>query len=92
MAENKVLGTLDQNEKMILDGLRNSARERTFELGQLELRKVQLIRSIGEAEMNAQKVLEGVAKRLEIPENCVWQVVGEQVLMRSESPESAEND
>jgi len=91
MSEEKnenVVGTLETQEKMVLDGLRSSARDFTFEIGQLELKKVQLIRRIGEAEMNAQKVLEGVGKRLEIPENTVWQVVGDRVII---VPEEAQN-
>jgi len=92
MSEDNVLGTLDKEEKLILDGLRASVRDLTFEIGQLELRKVQVIRRIGENEIKAQQILQGVGKRLEIPENMVWQVVDDKVMKAPQQMQSSEEE
>lgn len=89
MSDQNIIGTLEQNEKLILEGLKSSARDLTYELGQMELRKVHIIRRIGEAEQKAQQVLEEVGKRLEIPENAIWQVIDDKVMYAPQHNQSA---
>ena len=78
-----VLGELESTETEALSTLRRTANEVVMEIGQLEVRQARLMGSLSDIENRAQAVLDGAAKRFEIPQGTPWQVTpdGKAVLL-----------
>ena len=78
-----VVGELETTETEALATLRRTANEVVMEIGQLEVRQARLMGSLSDIENRAQAVLDGAAKRFEIPQGTPWQVTpdGKAVLL-----------
>ena len=78
-----VVGELETTEQDALATLRRTANEVVMEIGQLEVRQARLMGSLSDIENRAQSVLDGAAKRFEIPQGTPWQVTpdGKAVLL-----------
>jgi 3-oxoacyl-ACP reductase-like protein len=67
-----IVGSLEPNEMMMMNSLRQRAQQLTFELGNLELRKARTIAQIDGLEQQGQNVLNMVGKRLGLAEGQQW--------------------
>lgn len=70
--DNDVLGELSAEEMAQLNALRQAAHDYVFQIGQLEVRKRQLLDLLGNTESRAQAILDQAAKRLGIPDGQAW--------------------
>ena len=75
--DENIVGDLEPIEIKTLNTLREAAREVTLEIGNLEVRKARLLGSLSDIEGRAQQILNGVSKRLGIPDGQAWQVTPE---------------
>jgi len=68
------VGELTVGEMRALEGLRASSDTIVREIGSYEVRKSQLLARLAQYEAQAQGVLQGAAKRLNIPQGETWHV------------------
>lgn len=69
-----VLGELNAQEKGILQQVQRQNQMLTLQIGQAEIRKLGLLDALKNLEQQAEQLLQGVAKRLEIPQGTMWRV------------------
>lgn len=68
------VGELTVGEMRALEGLRAASDTIVREIGSFEVRKSQLLMRLSQYETQAQGVLQGAAKRLNIPQGETWHV------------------
>lgn len=68
------VGELTVGEMRALEGLRSASDTIVREIGSFEVRKSQLLARLAQYEAQAQGVLQGAAKRLNIPQGETWHV------------------
>jgi hypothetical protein len=71
------VGELTVGEMRALEGLRSASDTIVREIGSFEVRKSQLLARLAQYEAQAQGVLQGAAKRLNIPQGETWHVTPE---------------
>jgi len=71
------VGELTVGEMRALEGLRAASDTLVREIGSFEVRKSQLLARLNQYESQAQGVLQGAAKRLNIPSGETWHVTPE---------------
>jgi hypothetical protein len=72
--EPQSVGTLTEEEMGMIAQLRQAATQLLNNLGQLELRKSQIVAQLQRNEGQAQQILVDAKNRLGIPEGAAWQV------------------
>lgn len=72
--EPQSVGSLTEEEMGAIAQLRQAATQLLNSLGQLELRKSQIVAQLQRNEGQAQQILIEAKNRLEIPEGSSWQV------------------
>lgn len=83
--DDQVLGQLEAQEMAQLNALRKAAHDYTFQLGQLRIQEARILEMVNQTEMRAQGILNGAAKRLNIPEGEAW-VAGADGSVRLQAP------
>lgn len=74
-SEDGFVGELTVGEMRLIQTLRQNADALVREIGNLEVRKAQLLNQLNQIEQQGQSVLNGAAKRLNIPNGETWQVM-----------------
>jgi len=80
----EMAGTLEPEEKALIDNLRRRANELVTQVGEHEVHKARLLGAISDVEAKVQGTLQGVAKRLKLPDGRRWFVTGEQVFVETD--------
>lgn len=70
----KVLGEVSVSEMRSLEGIRKANNDLTMEIGVLEVRKAHLLKQIENLGLRYESTLQGLAQRLEIPEDALWEI------------------
>ncbi len=78
------VGELTVGEMRALEGLRSASDTIVREIGTFEVRKSQLLSRLAQFEAQAQGVLNGAAKRLNIPQGETWHVTPEGKVRREQ--------
>lgn len=79
-------GELTVGEMRLIEQLRANANQIVSEIGNLEVRKSQLLVQLSHLEAQGQAVLNGAAKRLNIPEGESWHVTHDGKIHRGSAP------
>jgi hypothetical protein len=90
-AENSkdVLGTLEAEEKELLQNLQARANQIHMELGRGVVKMAQMLGGLTSVEEHAQQVLSNIGKRLNVPEGQNFRFVGDDVhIVPNNNPES----
>lgn len=69
-----VLGVLEPNEMGVLVALQQQARAIVQHIGELEVEKARALKQMESLEAQNNQHLQGISKRLNIPNDCRWQV------------------
>lgn len=85
----EIAGTLEPEEKGVLNGLQEQANNVVRQIGELEVRKARLLGALSDLEGRSSGIMQNVAKRLNIPEGRRWHVSGEAVFVESAAPSEA---
>jgi len=72
-----MIGVIEPQIREAIVTLQAQTRDLTFQVGQLELRKAQVIATLTELNMRAQALVNAEAKRLGIPDGAPWQITAE---------------
>ena len=69
-----VIGELSDQAKIQMSMFQSKTRELQMQIGQLEVRKTQIIRDLDRLNAEAQAIVNAEAKRLGIPTGVSWQI------------------
>lgn len=79
-------GELTVGEMRLIEQLRAAANQIVLEIGNMEVRKSQLLARLGQLEAQGQAVLNTAARRLNIPDGETWHVTNEGKVRRGVAP------
>lgn len=69
-----VLGDLTEQENAVVQQIRRQMSNLTVQIGQTEIRKAALLEHLKYTEQQSEQIVQGISKRLGIPEGMMWRV------------------
>ena len=81
-----ILGTMEPHELAMMTALRQQARGLVTRIGELEVEKARILGQVARLEDQTQNHLQGVGKRLNIPQGMQWQVTADGKLRKIPQP------
>ena len=85
-ADPNLLGTLEAGEMGVLTALQQQGRAIMLRIGELEVEKARMLGQLSNLEQQNQQHLQGVGKRLNIPQGVQWQVTNDGKVIKVGQP------